>query len=137
MSHSPRTLGRVKLFVATARSQGRRPDDFCWTVEGELVRFPGVTCSCPGCGCDRAMAGLSSSRGTTTFMVRDLPDLDVGAFVELLKDALEREGWLRSTEDQAWAVAWAGEHVSAAARFEEERVLELRRGRIVERLQLR
>ncbi|MGH8937192.1 MAG: DUF7715 family protein [Acidimicrobiia bacterium] len=125
----------MKVFVATARTQGRRPDDFCWTVEGELVRFPGVTCNCPGCGCDRAMAGLSSSRATTTFTVRDLPDLDGGAFGQLLADALQREGWLRSesAEDEAWAAGWAREHLSAAARFEEERVLELRRGRIIER----
>jgi hypothetical protein len=125
----------MHVLVATRQTQGQRDDDFSWTVEGELVRLPGMHCDCPGCGCDRAMAGLSSSRATTTVQVIDRADVDVGAFRSVLHDALVREGWVTpgDAEGEAMAVAWADEHLQAAARFHPGTVLELRDGHLVVR----
>jgi hypothetical protein len=68
----------MRLLTATTKTQGHRPDDFAWTIEGELV-WPGLVCATDardphgGCGCGRAFSGLNSHRGTTTAEVRDLP----------------------------------------------------------------
>jgi hypothetical protein len=68
----------MKLLTATTRGQGERGNDYCWTVEGELV---GIHEPCArdsrdadgGCGCGRGFFGMSSHRATTTALVRDLP----------------------------------------------------------------
>ena len=97
-------------------------------VEGELVRFPGMTCDCPDCGCDRAMAGMASSRATTTFKVVDRTDLDAASFRQLLHDALERDGWfdLDCGDDESWVTDFADHHLESALAFEAGSVLELR-----------
>jgi hypothetical protein len=87
----------VKVPVATARGQGLRASDFCWTVEGEPV-MPAMTCDSDrddidgGCGCQRAMSGLASSKSTTTFTVADL-DLGLDEYTEAIADSLDRAGW--------------------------------------------
>ncbi|MGH8934837.1 MAG: hypothetical protein ACRDXD_00965 [Acidimicrobiia bacterium] len=46
---------------------------------------------------------MASSRATTTFMVRDRTDLDEEMFVELIRDALQREGGPTGPEStSAW-----------------------------------
>ncbi|MGY1823614.1 DUF7715 family protein [Geodermatophilus sp. SYSU D00079] len=69
----------MKLLTATYTGQGEQDGDFCSAVEGELV-LVGDVCAADqadpdpdgGCGCGRAFTGLSSHRGTTTALVRDL-----------------------------------------------------------------
>lgn len=117
----------MKVLVATRETQGVREDDYCWTVEGELVRLPGLACDCPDCGCDRGMAGLSSSRATTTAKVVNREDLDPQSYGVLLCDALTREGWVSNngmSEEEAYE--WAREHLEFAAFFAEGTVVELR-----------
>lgn len=89
----------MKALVATARTQGQRPDDFTHCVDGELV-YLGVVCDRdrydpdgPGaCGCGRAFIGLNSHRATTTVEVREVA-LDRGDFEEALRSSLEQAGW--------------------------------------------
>lgn len=87
----------MKVLVATPTGQGRRESDFCWTVDGELVVVP-FQCDADGddpdggCGCRRAMAGLSSNKGTTTFMVVESP-MTHDDYVYAIHDANERAGW--------------------------------------------
>jgi hypothetical protein len=107
----------MHAFIATATSQGDRPDDYSWTVEGELVRFGFDVCNCPDCGCDRGMAGLSSSRATTTFMVKDIPDLALDQYTQSMRDALLREGWLTEGDDDSWVVELARLQADLAASF--------------------
>ncbi len=124
----------MKVFVATSQMQGVRADDYCWTVEGELVRLPGLTCDCPDCGCERGMAGLSSSRATTTAKVVDRRDLDPQTYADLLCDALAREGWVSPngmTEEEARD--WAREHLEFASFFDEGTVVELRDNQLRDR----
>src|SRR3990172_8245236 len=63
----------VKVLVATAETQGERSNDFCHTVEGELVTWPALECSGEsvdgGCGCRRALCGVGSLKATTTAKV--------------------------------------------------------------------
>jgi hypothetical protein len=92
----------VKTLVATNDTQGRRRDDYAWTVEGELVYVPPFDCCSPGCGCDRGFAGFASARATTTAMVVDRPDLSVDDHCLALVDALTRQGWLEP--------GWSAEH---------------------------
>jgi hypothetical protein len=68
----------MKLLTATRERQGEREGDFCHAVEGELVVL-GFVCATDQaepdggrCGCGRAFSGMSSLRGTTTALVRDL-----------------------------------------------------------------
>lgn len=56
------------VLVATTETQGDRPDDFCHTVEGELVQLPIGPA-------DRSFVGLASGRATTTCVVTDI-DVD-------------------------------------------------------------
>jgi hypothetical protein len=104
----------MKLFVA-AESLGE-DGDFSFTVPGELVHFPPMICDCSECGCDRAMAGFTSHRATTCFVVRDL-DVEPDIYTCLLFDTLREGGWVdeNSTHDRAWVTDWAAEHRRAAA----------------------
>ena len=84
----------MRVLTATSATQGDRPDDCCWTTEGELVSLPVLECSCPDCGCDRSFAGLDSHRSTTTCAVAEVP---------LAPDDLER-AVVRSLAAAGWLV---------------------------------
>lgn len=119
----------MKVFVATAQGQGTGAGDFSWTVEGELVRFPGLTCDCPDCGCDRAMAGLASSKATTTFTVENRPELDQDSYREAFVDALVREGWIEDGRAVDRDIQlWIDEHLELAAQFSVGEILEVQDG---------
>ena len=101
----------MKVLVATERGQGTRPDDYSWTVEGELVRLddcPDRYCRCTG------FAGVESHRATSTALVVEREDLTA----ELLADIFER----------SWAAGGWGEYLSPGELRElaEEDVLTLR-----------
>ena len=66
----------MKVLVATDAGQGEAPDDYCWTLEGELVTPLVAECARPQrCGCGRGFPGFGSARATTTAMVVDLPHI--------------------------------------------------------------
>lgn len=94
----------MKLLVATRRGQGQRDNDFCHTVEGEVVYF-GVVCDRDradpdgGCGCGRAFIGLNSNAGTTTAEVRDVP-LTREDVTEAVRSSLEQAGWNDQAADK-------------------------------------
>lgn len=62
----------MKMFAATNKTQGKRATDFYSANEGEIVVF---NFECDGeevdgsCGCRRAMIGVDSHKGTTTFKI--------------------------------------------------------------------
>lgn len=120
----------MKVFVACRPGAKKRPDDFSWTVDGELVSLPLDTCDCPDCGCERAVAGLGSSKATTTFAVIDHPDLDAASYADAFSDAMRRQGWLKEAGDDGWVADWVGEHVRLAAGFAPGQVLEIDRHEI-------
>lgn len=115
----------MKLMVAAEAVENE--EDFVWTIAGELVHFPVSVCSCPDCGCERAMAGFVSHKATTCFLVRDL-DIDPSTYTDLLWDSLFEEGWVSegSTEDREWVQEWADEHMSVAASLPVETTLRVR-----------
>lgn len=87
----------MKVLVATSATQGTRPTDFNYCVEGELVwlsepcftdahRLPNP------CGCGRAFAGLASHRATTTAVVSDVP-LTYAEYEQALRSGLTAAGW--------------------------------------------
>jgi hypothetical protein len=123
----------VKVLVATRRTQGQRPGDFCFTVDGELVGLPAMTCDCPDCGCDRAVGGLSSRKGTTTFTVVDRAELAAGDHRLLLRDGLVAAGWIEEGEREPWVDAYVEQHIALVAEFEVGDLLEIRNGRVVRR----
>lgn len=83
----------MQVLVATNETQGSRPDDYAWTVEGELVLAELHECADPRCGCARGFSGVASKRATTTAMVADLPHLDADTLRDVVRDYLERAGW--------------------------------------------
>lgn len=125
----------MNAFTATNKTQGVRENDFCWTVEGELVVFPPIECDCgtidDGCGCKRAMAGLASHRATTTVEVTDRQDLTCKEYGTLIIDGLKSQGYLddellKDPEVQEWAELTVDELVHLAGRFAPGTVLERR-----------
>lgn len=122
----------MKLFVAT-ESLGEE-GDFSFTVPGELVHFPPVVCDCPECGCERAMAGFTSRRATTCFVVRDL-DMDEATYTGLLFDSLREGGWVKeaSADDREWVADWAVEHIGLAADLPVETPLRIQRDQVTVR----
>ena len=88
----------MKVLTATGQTQGWRDNDFCWTVENELVFFPPIECSRgttdDECGCRRSMAGLVSRRATTTIRVADRVDLVPDIYFTLIADGLQSQGYV-------------------------------------------
>ena len=100
----------MKVLVATAETQGLRPNDFDFCVEGELVTV-GLVCATDrrdpdgGCGCGRAFAGLNSHRATTTAKVNEI-ELSEDDYVEALRSSLTQQGWPTSdVQELAWWLA--------------------------------
>jgi hypothetical protein len=83
----------VRVLTATSTTQGDRPDDYCFTTDGELVTLPVLECSCPDCGCERAFAGLDSLRATTTCAVADV-EVDPAELHRAVARSLRVQGWL-------------------------------------------
>ncbi len=83
----------MRVLTATSTTQGDRPDDHCWTTEGELVSLPVLECSCPDCGCGRSFAGLDSHRATTTCAVADV-EVDPAGLHRAVARSLRAQGWL-------------------------------------------
>lgn len=85
---------------------GSAPDDFAWTVIGELVE-PAEVCGRDelgdgDCGCARSFVGLASGRATTTAIVAEL-DIDEPTLTAIVADAYAAIGW--DTDDVAATVA--------------------------------
>ncbi len=123
----------MKVFVAAGPGAKQRADDFNWTVDGELVRLPFDRCDCPDCGCERAMAGLASSKATSTFAVIDNPALDTDTYVRAFTDAVVRQGFLDEGDDDFWVADLAGEHLRLAAQFSPGQVLQIKAGKVCAR----
>lgn len=104
----------MKVFVATRPTEPEsEADDFCHTVDGELVFLPTDFCDRPDCGCRRSMVGLGSGKATTTFTVADLPHLDRAALLEAFTEGFLRMGLAdgRDLDDVAGIV---DEHIAMA-----------------------
>lgn len=118
----------MKVLIATNQTQGQRPDDFCDTLEGELVRLPVVVCDCPDCGCERAVEGLASHKATTTFTIAETTDLDAAAYRNILVEHLVDGGWVvgtLGTTENAWVDDFVDLHVQIAKLFRLGDVLEV------------
>lgn len=122
----------MKVFIATQKGQGKRPNDFFWTTEGELVRF-GMEChgeDADGpCGCRRSMVGMVSKKSTTTFTVQDR-HMSLHEYAETL-DASDKAAGFRFTDEDNYAGAFR--LLMVAERFPVGSVLEKRGDYIMER----
>ena len=87
----------MKIFTATAQTQGTRSDDFFFCQEGEIVHFGVFRCSTEKlqrrCGCYRSMVGLVTSKATTTFKVEDM-NLRIDDLAKMVYSHWERGGWI-------------------------------------------
>lgn len=85
----------MKVLVATRLTQGHADDDYCWTVEGELVLGGALLeCDCVHCGCTRGFPGLASTRATTTAAILEWPCMTRAKLVAAIRDSLDRQGVL-------------------------------------------
>lgn len=121
----------MHILVASSKTSVPRPDDFSYTVDGELVWF-GPTCDCPDCGCDRAAAGLASSKGTTMFRVIDHPSMTRSEYRKAFREGLQRQGWFNpaNVDDVAEIDAFADAHLDDAAQFRDGTELRLVNGEL-------
>jgi hypothetical protein len=136
----------MNVLVATNQTQGWRDNDFCCTVEGELVLFAPLECGRgsidDGCGCRRSMAGVASHRATTTIKVVDQEELDPDTYLLLISDGLEDLGYvtreLRMDPNvNEWLRDVTAELMYLAGGFEAGTVLERRGDFVGERLPVR
>jgi hypothetical protein len=92
----------MRVLIATNELQGTRPDDYTWTVEGELVTPVVAECSSGDrCGCARGFPGLASERATTTAMVVERAHMTMAALRDAIEDYLDRGGWIELFVQQA------------------------------------
>lgn len=90
------------VLVATNELQGTTPDDYTFTVEGELVTPLASECaSGDRCGCARGFPGLASGFATTTAMVVDRPGVTESDLRDAVYDWLDRGGWIELLEQTA------------------------------------
>ena len=90
------------VLIATNELQGTNPDDYSFTVDGELVTPLAAECaSGERCGCNRGFPGLASGFATTTAMVADRPGVAEGDLRDGVFDWLDRCGWIDLFEETA------------------------------------
>jgi hypothetical protein len=90
------------VLIATNELQGTSPDDYSFTVEGELVTPLAAECaSGDSCGCARGFPGLASGFATTTAMVAERPGVTEEDLRDAVFDWLDRTGWIELFEETA------------------------------------
>jgi hypothetical protein len=90
------------VLIATNELQGTSPDDYSFTVEGELVTPLAAECASGElCGCDRGFPGLASGFATTTAMVAERPGVTEDDLRDAVFDWLDRTGWVDLFEETA------------------------------------
>ncbi len=90
------------VLIATNEQQGTEPNDYSFTVEGELVTPVATECaSGERCGCNRGFPGLASGFATTTAMVVDRPGVTEADLRDAVFDWLDRGGWIELLEAAA------------------------------------
>jgi len=90
------------VLIATNELQGTAPDDYAWTVEGELVTPVATECADGDrCGCARGFPGLASARATTTAMIIERPGVTEDDLRDAVFDWLDRGGWFDLLERAA------------------------------------
>ena len=102
----------MRLLVA---DQGTGPDDWAWSIPGELVMAPppcsaayeGLDCAC---GCRQTWVGFTSHRGTTLAAVAEL-NLDRAALTQLVAASITDAGF-DLDDGQAEAIAAELEHLA-------------------------
>jgi hypothetical protein len=87
----------VRVLVSTRRTQGQGAGDFCFAVDGELVRTEPECRKDRGdpdgpCGCGRSFIGMSSGLSTTTAEVADL-EMSRDDYVAALTVSRREAGW--------------------------------------------
>jgi len=88
------------VLIATNELQGTNPDDYSFTVEGELVTPLTAECaSGERCGCNRGFPGLASGFATTTAMVAERPGVGEDDLRDAVFDWLDRCGWIALFEE--------------------------------------
>jgi hypothetical protein len=131
----------MKVVTATSQTQGWRDNDFCWTVEGELLFFAPLECGRgsidDNCGCRRSMAGLVSHRATTTMKVIERPNLNPATYFTLIANGLQSQGYvteelMASPDVNEWVHDLTDELIYLAAGYPVGTVLE-RRGDIIKK----
>ncbi len=120
----------MKILVATEETQGRRPNDFFWAREGELVAF-GSECRDEPidgiCGCRRALCGVVTRLATTTFRVEEREELSPEDLVDVLATMLVGGRWFPTVEQALPAAAENATRLARlAASFADGTVLERR-----------
>jgi len=130
----------MKVLVATAETQGKRKNDFCYVPEGELVNTGVSECSREPVdghrGCRRSFCGLKTPKATTTAKVIesvfDRPWLEM-----LVRDSLTKGGWIsedRPDSDGEFVREVVDSILHVAAAFEPGMVVERRGTKFQERL---
>ncbi len=128
----------MKVLTATHETQGRRDNDFCSAVEGEMVLFPPIECGHGSiddhCGCHRSMAGVASHRATTTIKVADR-ELDPDTYSTMILEGLRDQGYvtdelMADPKVSEWLRDLAEELMHLADAFPVASVIE-RRGEVV------
>lgn len=95
----------IKILIETRETQGARESDFNFCDSAEPVKF-GFECDCDKndidgrCGCRRALVGIFTSRGTTTFTVAERP-LTADDYVSLCLGAERVNGWIQKDSSEA------------------------------------
>lgn len=121
----------MKILVATKEKQGVRKNDFCFTNEGEIVRF-GMECGGERidgrCGCRRSLCGLDTSKATTTMKVIDTK-MTQKKFESLYLEALKKDGWVIGEKSLNASKLWAKQGVEDILKITNE----FKHGDIVEK----
>lgn len=79
----------MKVLTAVNTPPHRLDTDYSFTEDGEIVvPNASLVCDNPSCGCDRAVMGLKSRKGTTTMRVSDLEvsEADIAALLHDYND---------------------------------------------------
>jgi len=105
----------MRVLIATNEHQGLAPDDYSWTVEGELVSGVATECgSGDRCGCSRGFVGLASSKATTTAMIVERPGIERADLRDAVHESLRRGGWIELIEDEFKAECERSDEEAAA-----------------------
>jgi hypothetical protein len=99
---APNEEDDMLVLIATNELPGTNPDDYSFTVEGELVTPLAAECaSGERCGCNRGFPGLASGLGTTTAMIAERPGVTDDDLRDAVFDWLDRSGWIDLFEETA------------------------------------
>jgi hypothetical protein len=106
----------MRIFVSTKKTQGDKPDDFCFVPDGEILVFPFKTNN-QSKEIINCLVGIETKSSTTTFLVKE-SDISKKEYIQKIASFFIQSGATSSQKEaNEWGIIYAEKIIFYAEKF--------------------